>query len=714
MNGNANLKVLLMGLTLWVAACGQAPDDATTLSTDPTSPAEPTSITAEAPAIDAQAIARAGNETWLTYGRTYDEQRFSPLRQINAENISQLGLAWSYDTGQYRGHEATPLVADGVMYLTSTWAIVHALDARTGQVLWVTDPGTPRASGRMVCCDAVNRGAALWGDSIYVGTVDAHLVRINRANGEIIWSVDTRENNVHYSITGAPRIVKGLVIIGNGGAELGARGYVSAYDGQTGELVWRFWTVPGNPADPLEHPALEAALPTWTGEWWKHGGGGTVWDALAYDPELDLLYVGTGNGAPWSRALRSPGGGDNLYLSSVLALRPDTGDLVWYYQTTPGDNWDYTATQHIMLADIELDGSVRKVLMQAPKNGFFYVIDRVTGELLSAENYALTTWASHVDATTGRPVEIETGVYDSSGGRAIFPSALGGHNWHPMAFNPNLNHVYVPKQDMAGIYTVERNFDPRTGINNNGNQLPADEAIEAMQARPPSRSYLLAWDPVKQAPAWEIEHPSGPNGGVLATASNLVLQGTADGYFKVFDGEQGRTLYQQSLEIGVIAPPITYTMDGEQYITVIAGAGGAGLRQSEVLRHKQNTGRVFTFKLGANKPIPEVADKHVVDVTPPENFGTPSQVAEGKALYHRVCARCHGMSVVSNGILRDLRYATPTIHDNWNNIVLGGMFEALGMAAFDDLLDDGQAQAIRSYVVAVANQAPTLGVDADH
>ena len=649
------------------------------------------------------AIVAAPDDSWLTYGRTYDEQRFSPLQQINAENVAQLGLAWSYDTGQYRGHETTPLVANGVMYVTSTWSIVHALDARTGQVLWVNDPGTPRELGRMACCDVVNRGVALWGNSVYVGTVDGRLLRINRADGKTLWDVDTRVNNVHYTITGAPRIINGKVIIGNGGAELGARGYVSAYDAETGDLTWRFWTVPGDPSEPIEHPALAAALPTWTGEWWKVGGGGTVWDALAYDPELNLLYVGTGNGAPWSRALRSPDGGDNLYLSSILALNPDNGELVWYYQTTPGDNWDYTATQHIMLADLEIDGATRKVLMQAPKNGFFYVLDRTTGEFISAENYALTTWASHVDAKTGRPVEIESGVYDSSGGVAVFPSALGGHNWHPMAFNPELSHVYIPKLDMAGIYTVERGYNPETGINNSGNRLTPDEFSAAMEKRAEPKAYLLAWDPITQQPAWEIEHATWPNGGTLATASNLVFQGTGDGHLKVFAAEDGKMLHEVSVEIGIMAPPITFTVDGEQYVSVVAGSGGAGVRQPEVLRHKQNTGRVFTFKLGADNPIPAVADKPIADITPPQNFGTPMQVESGKHLYHRYCSRCHGGQGSANGIIRDLRYATPTIHENWNNIVLGGMFEVLGMASFDDVLDEDQAQAIRSYVVQRAN-----------
>ena len=354
------------------------------------------------------------NVDWSSHGRTADEQRHSPLAQINDANVGGLGLAWSFDTGQFRGHEATPLVKDGVMYVTASWSVVHALDARTGEPLWVFDPEVPKELGRYACCGVVNRGVALTEDAVIFGTLHGWLIKLDAKTGEPIWRVDTTQREVHYTITGAPRIVKDKVIIGNGGAEYGVRGYVSAYDIATGELRWRFFTVPGDPSLPFEHPEMEVAAKTWNGEWWHVGGGGTVWDSIVYDPVLNLLYVGTGNGSPWSRTLRSPGGGDNLYLSSILALNPDDGRLVWHYQTTPGDNWDYTATQHIMLADLEIDGRLRKVAMQAPKNGFFYILDRATGELLSAEKYGTANWASHVDMATGRPVETPESDYDET------------------------------------------------------------------------------------------------------------------------------------------------------------------------------------------------------------------------------------------------------------------------------------------------------------
>lgn len=656
-----------------------------------------------------QVLANPDPAEWLTHGRTYDEQRHSPLTRINPQNLSRLGLAWYFDTGQYRGHEATPLVHDGVMYLTSTWSNVFALDARTGQQLWAYDAAVPRAMGRMACCDVVNRGVALWQDAVIVGTIDGRLVSLDASTGRERWSVKTTPEDVHYTITGAPRVVKGLVIIGNGGAEFGVRGFVSAYHAASGELAWRFYTVPGDPQQPVENPALLAAIPTWSGQWWTMGGGGTAWDAMAYDPELNLLYVGTGNGAPWSRHHRSPGGGDNLYLSSILALNPDDGSLVWYYQTTPGDNWDYTATQHIMLADLPIDGELRKVLMQAPKNGFFYVLDRASGELISAEKYALVTWASHIDPDSGRPVETAAGQYSASGG-LVYPSAIGGHNWHPMAYSPQHQLVYIPKQDMAAVHAIETDFEVRRGTFNTATFV-ASSLLSELPERPIPREYLQAWDPVAQQEAWAVTHADGPNGGVLSTASGLVVQGNALGELNFYAADSGQLLHTIALEIGMIAPPITYELNGEQYLTIVAGAGGAGVRQAEQLRHKLNVGRVYTFKLGADLPLPEVPDKPAIDVTPPETFGTPEQLVAGEELYRRHCQRCHGGQAMSQGIIRDLRHAAPAVHQNWNEIVLHGMFEPLGMAGFSDILSEADAQAIRSYVVAQANVEPTDSED---
>jgi quinohemoprotein ethanol dehydrogenase len=429
------------------------------------------------------ANAEPGN--WMSHGRTYDEQRFSPLDQIDEASVGELGLAWYWDTGTRRGLESTPIVVDGVMFNSGSWSVVWAHDARTGELLWEYDPQVPREWGKYACCDVVNRGVAAWEGKIFVGTIDGRLVALDATTGKPVWEVQTTDKERPYTITGAPRVVKGKVIIGNGGAELGVRGYFSAYDAATGEMAWRFYTVPGNPAEPFESAHLEKAAATWRGgKWWEVGGGGTAWDSMAYDPELNLLYVGVGNGAPWNRYIRSPGGGDNLYLSSIVAVNPDNGELVWHYQTTPGDTWDYTATQHMILADLEIEGTQRKVIMQAPKNGFFYVLDRTNGEFISAEAYVPVNWATHIDPESGRPVENPEAHYANEP-KLIRPAPYGGHNWHPMAYNPNAGLVYIPALDIPSASA--RTMPSGT---TRGNGIPAPTWPRPFRPRSP-----LRWSP---------------------------------------------------------------------------------------------------------------------------------------------------------------------------------------------------------------------------
>jgi PQQ-dependent dehydrogenase (methanol/ethanol family) len=645
----------------------------------------------------ALADADADLDDWLTYGRTYAEWRYSPLDQIDDANVAKLGLAWTYATGTTRGMEATPIVHDGVLYATGSWSIVFALDARTGRELWRFDPKVPGAAGARTCCDVVNRGVALYAGRVYVGTIDGRLIALDARTGARVWEVQTTDPKLPYSITGAPRVVKGKVIIGNGGADIGVRGYVSAYDAFSGALVWRFYTVPGDPSLPVESPALEHALPTWEGgEWWKVGGGGTVWDSLAYDPELDLLYVGTGNGGPWPQRLRS--GGDNLYLSSILALRPETGELVWYYQTTPGDMWDYTAVQHMILAELPIGGRMRRVLMQAPKNGFFYVLDRETGELLSAGKYVPVTWAERIDLAPGRPVEASGARYGAEP-TLIHPGPVGGHNWQPMAFHPGTGLVYLPTLEMPFTFGDDPDYAFHPGRFNTGVD-PLAGTVSMVTGR--IVAALVAWDPLRQREVWRVEHAHVSNGGALATAGNLVFQGTGRARLAAYRATDGAKLFETPTGTGVVAPPITYRVDGEQYVAVVAGLGGglamaSGDPPPETVA-TGNAGRVLAWKLGGTARLPEV-ERRELPVVPIEARLEPERVAQGERLYYRYCGACHGPAAIGGGFLPDLRMAQPAVYDELPAIVLEGGRLDRGMPRFGAVLGAEDVVALREYLL---------------
>ena len=649
-----------------------------------------------------QVEARPGD--WLSYGRNYSETRFSPLNKINAANVKQLGLAWSYETNTNRGLEATPIVVDGVMYTTGSWSVVYALDAKTGQQLWKYDPNVPKAYGAKACCDVVNRGVAVYKGKVYVGTIDGRLIALDAETGKVKWSDITVDQNQAYTITAAPRIVKGKVIIGNGGAEFGVRGYVSAYDAESGKQVWRFYTVPGNPARPFESKAIETAAKTWTGEWWRAGGGGTVWDAVAYDPDLDLLYIGTGNGSPWNREVRSPQGGDNLYLSSIVALRPDSGEYVWHYQVTPGDAWDFTATQHILLADLNINGQPRKVLMQAPKNGFFYVLDRATGELISAEPFVSVTWATGVDKKTGRPIEAENARYKNNFA-LLKPGPLGAHNWQPMSFNPNTGLVYIPAQDAVGLYLPDAKY--KYAPNRPGYWNTAVDFIPSLKDVPNAKDippgHLLAWDPVKQKEVWRAQYPTIWNGGTMTTAGNLVWQGTADGRFVAYSADKGEKLWEINLGIGVIGSPITYEVDGVQYVSIMAGWGGAfpltGGYAAIADMTVKNAGRVLTFALDGKQTLAALP-KNIPSLSPIASNATPETVAKGQLIYAQWCAVCHGLAAVGGGgVLPALPLSKPEVFSMYSDIVLDGSYKNSGMPAFGKYLGKEDVEAIRAYVI---------------
>ena len=656
---------------------------------------------------------------WRQHGFTAAEDRFSPLADINAGNVSKLGLAWYFDYPTSRGMEATPLVIDGVIYTTGSWSMVYANDALSGELLWFYDPQVPRDWAVHGCCDVVNRGVAYSGGNLYFGTFDGRLVSLDAADGSLNWEVRTTDPERPYTITGAPRIIKDKVIIGNGGAEFGVRGYVSAYNVNNGELAWRFYTVPGNPAEGFENEAMKRAAATWGGgEWWVVGGGGTVWDSMAYDPDLNLLYVGVGNGAPWNRQIRSPDGGDNLYVSSILALNPDDGSYVWHYQTTPGETWDYTATQHLILADLDIGGKQRQVIMQAPKNGFFYVLDRASGELLSATPYATVNWATHVDMETGRPVEVEGARYEKEATGLLLPGPYGAHNWHPMSYNPETGLVYIPAQDVPYVYETDTDFRHRPGYWNTGVDarpaaLPDDPEVRATVEQSITGA-VIAWDPVAATTRWRVEHVGPWNGGILSTAGDLVFQGNASGELVAYRADTGERLWSFDAQTGIIAPPVSYRIDGVQYLAVVAGAGGslplAG--GADVLKTGPlvNRSRLLVFKLGGEAALPPAAEKVLV-IDPPELTGSAEQVAAGFKVYSTYCVFCHGDGAISGGVTPDLRALTPEKHAMWDAIVLGGMHWQNGMVGFGGELNQEQADNIHHYVIERAHFAVDQAVE---
>ena len=711
--------ILTLSITSFAALIGCEGDRSTSAAVDQSgqsanqtllqTPLEQSAAEHSKAAVDGARIIAADSEpgSWLAHGRTYNEQRYSPLKGITTENVKELGLAWSFDLQTQRGIEATSIVVDGVMYMTSAWSIVHALDARTGESLWSYDPQVSKDKARHACCDVVNRGVAVWKNQVFVGVLDGRLAALDAATGKVNWEIATVDTQKPYTITGAPRIINDKVIIGNGGAEFGVRGFLAAYDVNSGEMIWRFYTVPGNPELGFENNAMEMAAQTWNGNWWEiGGGGGTVWDSMAYDPELDLLYVGVGNGTPWNREVRSPGGGDNLFLSSILALRPDTGEYVWHYQTTPGESWDYTATQHIILADMELGGKTRKVLMQAPKNGFFYVLDRTDGTLISAEKYVNANWATHVDMETGRPVEAPGSRYEEAP-FLLFPSYLGGHNWHPMSFSPDTGLVYIPVLDFPAAYGQPEEFVYQPDLANLGTDtllsgLPDDQAErDALGALINGR--LLAWNPKTQSEAWRVEHKGTWNGGLLSTAGNLVFQGTADGKLVAFTADTGEHLWDFGTQTGVVAPPMTYEIDGEQYLSVNVGWGGAfALVFGEYVQSESlpNVSRVLTFKLGANNQLPEMQWQPAVTFDPPQQFADETSLQAGFINYQDSCMGCHGLNAVSGLLVPDLR-GSGYLHSKeaWNAVVHDGALKTNGMPGFDGILSVEQTETIRAYVI---------------
>ncbi len=660
--------------------------------------------------VTAERLLKAADEPsqWMTYGGSYSEQRFSKLAKINRDTVKTLGLSWFADYDTNLQQTGTPLFVDGVLYVSTAWSKVYAFDAKTGKQLWQYNPKVPGEWAAKVCCGLVNRGIAAYNGKIYVGTLDARLVALDAKTGSEAWSTLTFEGSKddptnRYSITMAPRIVKGKVMIGASGGEFGVRGWIAAYDAETGKQVWRFYTVPGDPAKGFENEAMKKAAGTWSGDWYKVGGGGTVWDAAVYDPTTDLLYFGTGNGTPWNQAARDPKGGDNLYVASIIAVKPDTGEYVWHYQTTPADTWDYDAVSPMMTADVTFDGKPRHVLLQPNKNGFFYVLDAASGELLRADAFTEVNWAKGVDLKTGRPTVVKEARYEKKPFN-LSPGVQGGHGWHSNAFSPDTGLVYVPTQrayfPMVG--------DPKYKPSDVGYNLALDFAapMTYYQKNPAEKQgfvgFLQAWDPATGKMVWQGEENQGPTGGAMATAGGLVFQGGgAASEFRAYDAKSGEKLWSFPTQTAVLAGAITYELEGQQYVAASVGGQVPGGYFAP------NYSRLLVFALDGKATLPAAQAYTPPPLDPPAATATAEVVTAGGALYGKYCSACHGQSGQTRGSTFPNLMITPLLHtqEGFNQVVLQGARSERGMASFASVVDAAGAEALRAYIIDRAIEA---------
>lgn len=638
---------------------------------------------------------------WPNTGGSVDESGFSQLDGITSRNVRQLGLVASLDLEGEVSLEATPVAVDGVLYFSGSYGAVYAVEGATGKLLWRYDPEIWRVNPMKQSMGmGVNRGVAYADGLVFIGVLDGRLIAVDAKTGKEQWSVDTLPKGTFHSLTGAPRVFNGKVIIGNGGADIGARGFVTAYDQKTGKLAWRFYTVPGKPEENAGDPTLETAAKTWTGKYWQVGTGGTVWNGMTFDPEYNRVYLGVGNAGPYNPKVRSPGGGDNLFVASIVALDADTGKYVWHYQQNPSEAWDYKATPNMITATMAVEGKPRKVLMQAPTNGFFYVLDRETGKLISAEKYGKVTWASRIDMTTGRPVEAEDIRYQK-GDASLFPGTLGAHNWQAMSFSPTTGLVYIPYMQVGTKYSpiLKPGDFAQMGVSMSFVKEEKEDGTGA----------LLAWDPIAQKARWKMPRPFLWNGGTLATAGNLVFQGTADGYFFAHDATTGKQLWKFNAGLGIISAPMSWSANGVQYVSVLVGWGGTAAAASDVLnvgwKYGAQPRRLLTFAIGGKKKLPPSPgrDMKVYPVDDPSIVLDEKAIAAGKAMSF-VCGACHGMKFKGAGApAPDLRESALSLsEDAFTQVVRDGVLAQRGMPKFP--LPAEQIHGLWSYLRATARE----------
>lgn len=653
----------------------------------------------------------ADGRNWPSYGRTYGEQHYSPLEQVNQSNVAKLGLAWSLDL-QPGGTTTQPIEIDGVVYAATGYSVVHAIDAVTGTLLWKYDPEVWKTAAHKLRGGWGSRGIAWWRGKVYTVTQDGFVIALDAKSGRRLWATPTLDKSDSTYVSGAPRVFDGTLIIGNAGDAGVNRGLVTAIDAESGKVRWRFWTVPGNPADGYDSDAMKMAAKTWSGEWWKFGGGGTTWNAFSYDPDTHTVFVGTDNGYPYNHRVRSAGKGDNLFIASVVALDVNTGNYKWHYQANPADDWDYSFVMDMEFADLKIDGKMHKVLMSAPKNGFYYIIDRVNGSLLSAQPYVHVNWASSIDVKTGRPIENPKARY-RDGTFVGWPSSFGGHNWQPMAYSPKTGLTYIPIVDMGGSFTDDGSplnwkapEDMRAGGTVNvGFGVKNGGPHEGTAA-------ILAWDPIKQAEVWRVDRPSMVPTGIIATGGDLVFQGSVDSKFSAYNAKDGALLWSFDTHAPAMSPPISYSVNGRQYVTVLTGLGSVisswgPMLQKYQIDYKTLERRVLTFSLDGSARLPS---KRPIDFSKPADpafRASPESIAAGSAVFNGRCAVCHGFGAVSAGFAPDLRRsAVPLSKDAFEAVVLKGALRQSGMPMYDNL-SQAELAATRDYIRAQAHDPST-------
>jgi quinohemoprotein ethanol dehydrogenase len=665
---------------------------------------------------------------WPTAGGDAGKSHHSQLVDLTADNIAGLGLAWAAELGTHRVLEATPVEIGGILYTSGVAGRAYAFDAATGREIWRFEPAVDMQVNRYACCDMANRGVSVARGKVYVSALDGWMYALDAASGKIIWKTDAIVDRTRgYTSTGAPEVAGDVVVIGNGGGEYDVRGYISAYDLDTGQLKWRFWIVPRDPKlGPQDHPDLEMALKTWDpNSRWDIGGGGASWDAINYDPETGLILVGTGNGDPYDNHKRSPRGGDQLFLSSIVALDAKSGRLKWYYQETPQDSWDYEATAPMILTRMQIDGSERPVVIHAPKNGFLYILDRRDGTLLRANPIVRTNWAASVDLKTGLPAMNRDAADYSAGPKIVFPATPGARNWHPASYDAQSGLYYAPVLDMGNLIFTTPGQKPLTPRVLNADAVlifgpdieaalpalpaPVQSAVKALPAfaevqRQPYLSELRAIDPKTGRTAWAVPMRGWQDrGGVLTTAGGLLFQGSIDGTFRVFDMKSGRLLKSIDTGTSILAAPMTYRLNGVQYVAVMAGWGGGGypyVPRYSAAYQRGNLGRLLVFKLGGGEvPVPaELPPLEVAPSAPAQLHGvTPAVLAKGRALFFGNCVLCH--SNQHRSITPDLRRMQPGTHEAFSKIVLDGVLLANGMPRWDDELSPADADAIHAYLI---------------